>query len=87
MDRSRSLRARQANCAWRDDQSSNGAEEKPFLREAELAERWQVSKRTLQRWRQVGTGPSWGNFVGSVRYALSDILEFEARNLHKGTGE
>lgn len=28
-----------------------------FLRQQELAERWKLSPRTLERWRWLGTGP------------------------------
>ena len=62
--------------------------EAPFatLRERELAARWRVSTRTLQRWRSDGTGPSFLLIGGSVRYRMSDVLEFEERK-HRQSGD
>lgn len=50
------------------------------LREAQLAARWQVSRRTLQRWRQHTSGPAWLQINGVVLYREADILAFEERN-------
>lgn len=47
------------------------------LREVQLAERWQVSRRTLQRWREHGTGPAWLQINGVILYRLDDIRAFE----------
>ncbi|WBL32176.1 helix-turn-helix domain-containing protein [Sinirhodobacter sp. HNIBRBA609] len=47
--------------------------------ERDLAERWQRSIRTLQRWRAEGYGPAHMTIGGSVFYRTRDILEFEAR--------
>jgi hypothetical protein len=48
------------------------------LTEAELAWRWQYSRRALQRLRAEGLGPAWIYVGGSVRYLLSDVLAREA---------
>lgn len=47
------------------------------LTEPELARHWRVSSRTLQRWREAGSGPGWFKLNGRVLYASSDIREFE----------
>ncbi|MEM8595020.1 MAG: helix-turn-helix domain-containing protein [Pseudomonadota bacterium] len=47
------------------------------LTERELARHWRVSPRTLQRWRDAGTGPPWFKIGGRVLYAHDDILAFE----------
>ena len=54
------------------------------LREFELAERWRISTRTLQRWRRDGTGPAWLLIGGRVLYRLQDILAFEAAARREG---
>lgn len=48
------------------------------LKEAALAARWQISKRTLQRWRQNETGPAYLRLGGRVAYCIEDVLEFES---------
>jgi hypothetical protein len=48
------------------------------LTEAELARRWRVSRRSLQRWRAEGSGPAFLRLNGRILYALDDIIGFEA---------
>ncbi|WP_347882304.1 helix-turn-helix domain-containing protein [Jannaschia ovalis] len=50
-----------------------------MLRERDLAERWAVSQRTLQRWRAEGYGPAWINIGGSIRYKLATVEAFEGQ--------
>ena len=45
-----------------------------------LAERWQVSLKTLRRWQLDGEGPVWHKLFRQVRYHDADILEFEQRS-------
>ena len=45
--------------------------------EAELAERWGISTRTLQRWRRDGRGPDFLRIGRRVIYPLADIAAFE----------
>jgi hypothetical protein len=49
----------------------------------ELAERWRVSGRTLERWRRNRTGPAWLQLNGRVLYRMSDVLAFEAARLRQ----
>lgn len=51
----------------------------------ELAQRWQVSESTLERWRYEGIGPVFMKLRGKVRYRDSDILAFEAQALQAST--
>jgi hypothetical protein len=53
-----------------------------FLLESELAKRWRRSPRTLQRWRENGTGPVYVRLGGRVLYRLQDVVMHEnlARN-------
>lgn len=48
------------------------------LSQRELAERWRVSPRTLERWRRDRSGPPWLRLGGRVVYRLEDVLAFEA---------
>ena len=50
-----------------------------FLTPSEVAERWRVSVRTLERWRLGGTGPSWISIGGGIRYPLDAIHSHEQR--------
>jgi len=43
----------------------------------DLANRWRLSPRTLERWRWERIGPSFLKIGGRVVYRLSDIEEFE----------
>lgn len=52
-------------------------DDKGALRESQLANRWQVSRRTLQRWREGGTGPAWLKINGTILYLLDDIHALE----------
>ncbi|PWE30588.1 hypothetical protein DDZ14_14975 [Maritimibacter sp. 55A14] len=57
-----------------------------FLRERELASRWRISQRTLQRWRTEGSGPAHVLIGGSVRYRMADVLAFEEGHRLGGNG-
>lgn len=48
------------------------------LSQKELAARWRISPRTLERWRAARTGPPWLR-IGTKRiaYRLADVLAFE----------
>ena len=50
-----------------------------LLRERELAVRWRMSPRTLQRWRAERYGPAFIRIGGSIRYRMSEVLAFEER--------
>jgi len=43
----------------------------------DLANRWRLSPRTLERWRWERIGPQFLKIGGRVVYSLSDIEEFE----------
>lgn len=49
----------------------------------ELARRWAISHRTLERWRWTGEGPDYLKLGGRVIYRLEDITAFEATCLRK----
>ncbi len=51
------------------------------LTQRDLATRWCVSGRTLERWRAQRYGPAWITIGGSIRYRVSDVLAWEAAHL------
>ncbi|WP_114393545.1 helix-turn-helix transcriptional regulator [Oleisolibacter albus] len=48
------------------------------LTQTDLARRWRISPRTLERWRWLGRGPKYLKIGGRVVYRLEDIEAFEA---------
>jgi hypothetical protein len=48
------------------------------LNQTALARRWDLSTRTLERWRWLGRGPRYVKLGGHVVYRLEDIEAFEA---------
>jgi hypothetical protein len=48
------------------------------MSEQDVADRWQKSVRTLQRWRRDGYGPAYLRIGGTVHYRMRDVLVFEA---------
>ena len=51
-----------------------------LLTEQELGERWRMSIRTLQGWRQRKTGPNFVKIRGqAVRYPMHDVLAYESQ--------
>ena len=57
------------------------------LTQDDLAERWSISARTLERWRWIGEGPRFVKLGGHVRYRLEDIEAFEAQQVRASTAE
>lgn len=55
------------------------------LSQYELARRWRLSPRTLERWRWTGEGPSFLKIGGRVAYRLEDIEAWEAERLRRST--
>ncbi len=57
------------------------------LNQRQLAERWNVSESSLERWRYEGIGPVYLKLQGRVRYRLEDIEACEGECLRKSTTE
>jgi hypothetical protein len=51
------------------------------LNQIELAERWKLSGRTLEKWRQTRRGPPYLLIGGAIRYRVEDVLAYEASRL------
>ena len=66
---------------------TNKPENPPYaLLERELALRWRVTARTLQRWRRDGNGPGWMKINGRVIYLHDGIEAWEREMLSGPTG-
>ena len=48
--------------------------------QVQLAKRWNISERTLERWRWKGTGPAYIKVCNRVLYRMEDIEAFERKN-------
>jgi predicted site-specific integrase-resolvase len=59
----------------------------PHLKQSELAERWNMSPRTLERWRWLGQGPRSVKIGGRVRYPVDAVEAFEAEQRRAHTAE
>jgi len=55
------------------------------LNEEKLAQRWAISPRTLQRWRQEGKGPAYLKLGGRVVYRIFDVEAWEDESRRAGT--
>lgn len=55
------------------------------LNQIELADRWSISPRTLERWRWIGEGPAYLKIGGRVVYRLEDIERYETEHLRDET--
>jgi DNA-binding transcriptional MerR regulator len=53
----------------------------PFLTPIELAARWRISPRTLERWRWAGEGLPFTKIGGRVLYSLADVEAYEAMQM------
>ena len=57
------------------------------LNQYELAKRWRMSQRTLERWRWLGVGPAYIKVGGRVIYSLDDVVAYEKEQKHCTTKE
>jgi len=51
------------------------------LNQVDLARRWNLSPRTLERWRWLKQGPRYLKLGGRAVYRLEDIEAFEAEQV------
>ena len=57
------------------------------LSEADLASRWAMSPKTLQRWRTTGEGPAYLKLGKRVSYPLNAVIAFENCVQHVSTSK
>ena len=55
------------------------------LNQRQLADRWDMSEGSLERWRSEGIGPVFLKLQGRVLYRIEDIEAYEAESLRKST--
>jgi hypothetical protein len=55
------------------------------LHQVELARRWKLSPRTLERWRWLGQGPQYLKIGGRIVYRVEDIEAYEADQIRTST--
>ena len=60
-------------------------QQKTCLTHKELARRWTISHRTLERWRYTGEGPQFMKIGGRVAYRLEDVEAYEAEQTRQAT--
>ncbi len=65
--------------------SSLSPGDRRVLNENELAQRWGISPKTLQRWRTEGRGPRYLKLSKRVGYPIDSIIEFERWFLYQST--
>lgn len=63
------------------DELETMMQEKICFTQKELARRWTLSHRTLERWRSVGTGPAFMRIGGRIIYRLEDVVTYERDQL------
>jgi hypothetical protein len=57
------------------------------LNQTELSARWNLSPRTLERWRWLGEGPRYLKLGGRVLYRVEDVEAFESTNAVGTSGQ
>ncbi len=57
------------------------------LNQRQLADRWDLSEASLERWRTEGIGPVFMKLQGRVLYRVEDVESFETDSLRKSTSE
>jgi hypothetical protein len=53
------------------------------LNQFDLAQRWRISPRTLERWRWLDLGPRYLKIGGRVVYRIEDIQAYEAAKMRE----
>ncbi len=57
------------------------------LNQRQLADRWNVSEASLERWRFAGIGPVYLKLQGRVLYRVEDVEAYETGCLRKSPSE
>jgi hypothetical protein len=53
------------------------------LNQIEVAQRWRISPRTLERWRWLNLGPRYLKIGGRVVYRIEDVEAYEAAKMQE----
>ena len=65
----------------RKETAMNDNPEDGWITRRELAGRYSLPVKTLAQWASKGTGPPYAKFGRHVRYRLSDVFAWEAKQL------
>jgi hypothetical protein len=57
---------------------THGSRDIRHFNQVDLSRRWNISPRTLERWRWLSQGPEYLKIGGRVVYRLEDIEAYEA---------
>ncbi len=57
------------------------------LSQQQVADRWGLSPKTIERWRVQGIGPTYIRLPGKVVYRLQDIEAYERKSLRESTSK
>ena len=63
----------------------NTIEHPSLLTPRQLAARWGMSEKTLERWRTLGTGPMYLKLGSRVMYPLASIAQHEQGRMRRCT--
>lgn len=58
-----------------------------YMSSHQLAQRWCMSPKTLERWRWEGNGPQHLKVGGKVLYPIADVVAFEQEGLRQATAK
>lgn len=58
-----------------------------YLNQTDLARRWGISPRTLERWRNLGRGPRFCKIGSRCVYPLPEVESYEALRLRQSTSD
>lgn len=56
-----------------------------FMSPRQLASRWNIAEKTLERWRKLGSGPMYLKLGGRVLYRVSDVGVHEIERTRQRT--
>ena len=65
--------------------ATSGVDPVRHISQQDLACRWSISPRTLERWRWTGQGPRFLKIGGRVVYRIQDIQAYETAQLRTST--
>lgn len=62
-------------------------ENEKLLNQIDVSRRWDLSCRTLERWRWLGIGPRFIKIGGRVKYRLCDLKAYEETHICQSTAD
>jgi len=58
-----------------------------FFTPEQLAQRWNITTRTLSQWRWNGRGPHYAKMSRRILYRISDIEDYEKSKRRRSTSD